>query len=78
MAWRCWTVLLAFVVAGRAASAQGGAGRAASDGLTAFARSKAETLLRDRLPCLGCHTLGGKGDEPNARAQAIARTGSGQ
>lgn len=61
MAWRCWMVLLAIVVAGRAASAQAGAGRAASDGLTPFARSKAEALLRDRLPCLGCHTLGGKG-----------------
>jgi len=61
MAWRCWTVLLAIVVAGRAAFAQAGAGRAAPDGLTPFARSKAETLLRDRLPCLGCHTLGGKG-----------------
>jgi mono/diheme cytochrome c family protein len=61
MAWRCWTVLLALVVAGRAASAQAGAGPVVSDGLTPFARSKAETLLRDRLPCLGCHTLGGKG-----------------
>src|SRR3954447_21042938 len=61
MAWRCWTVLLAIVVAGRGASAQAGAGRAASDGLTPFARSKAETLLSDRLPCLGCHTLNGKG-----------------
>lgn len=61
MAWRCWTVCLAIVVAGRAASAQSGAGRAVPDGLTPFARSKAETLLRDRLPCLGCHTLSGKG-----------------
>jgi mono/diheme cytochrome c family protein len=61
MAWRCWTVLLSIVVAGRAASAQADAGRAAPDGLTPFARSKAESLLRDRLPCLGCHTLGGKG-----------------
>ena len=29
--------------------------------LTPFARAKAEALLRDQLPCLGCHTLNGKG-----------------
>ena len=29
--------------------------------LTPFARAKAEALLQDQLPCLGCHTLGGKG-----------------
>jgi mono/diheme cytochrome c family protein len=29
--------------------------------LTPFARAKAEALLRDQLPCLGCHTLDGKG-----------------
>jgi len=26
-----------------------------------FARAKAEALFRDQLPCLGCHTLDGKG-----------------
>ncbi len=28
---------------------------------SAFARSKAESLLRDHLPCLGCHKLNGEG-----------------
>lgn len=32
-----------------------------TDGLSAFAIAKAETLLRSRLPCLGCHTLDGEG-----------------
>jgi len=40
--------------------AQGSAAAAASD-LSPFARAKAEALLRDQLPCLGCHTLDGKG-----------------
>lgn len=29
--------------------------------LTPFEMKKAETLLRDKLPCLGCHELGGQG-----------------
>jgi mono/diheme cytochrome c family protein len=29
--------------------------------LSAFDRAKAEWLLRNRLPCLGCHELGGEG-----------------
>jgi mono/diheme cytochrome c family protein len=29
--------------------------------LTPFERRKAEALLRDQLPCLGCHALGGEG-----------------
>lgn len=29
--------------------------------LTAFDSAKAEALLRTRLPCLGCHVLGGQG-----------------
>lgn len=29
--------------------------------LSAFQRAKAEALLRDRLPCLGCHELNGDG-----------------
>lgn len=28
---------------------------------SAFARAKAERLIRDRLPCLGCHRLDGEG-----------------
>jgi len=39
--------------------AQGSAPRASD--LPPFARAKAEALLRDHLPCLGCHTLDGKG-----------------
>ncbi len=31
------------------------------DSLSAFARAKAVRLLRDRLPCLGCHRLEGEG-----------------
>ena len=29
--------------------------------ISLFDRAKAEALLRDQLPCLGCHTLDGKG-----------------
>lgn len=29
--------------------------------LSTFQKAKAEALLRDRLPCLGCHRLGGEG-----------------
>lgn len=32
-----------------------------ADPPSAFARAKAESLLRDHLPCLGCHTLNGAG-----------------
>ena len=31
--------------------------------LSAFQKTKAESLLRDRLPCLGCHELGGEGGQ---------------
>lgn len=41
--------------------------------LTPFARVKAEALLRDQLPCLGCHTLGGKGGK---LAPELATVGS--
>ena len=34
---------------------------ATAEQLTPFARTKAETLLRQQLPCLGCHTLDGSG-----------------
>lgn len=40
----------------------GGQDRArAADLPSAFARAKAESLLRDHLPCLGCHKLNGDG-----------------
>ena len=32
-----------------------------TDGLSAFSKAKAVALLRDRLPCLGCHQLNGDG-----------------
>lgn len=32
-----------------------------SEAPSAFARAKAESLLRDHLPCLGCHKLNGAG-----------------
>jgi mono/diheme cytochrome c family protein len=31
------------------------------DGLSVFSKTKAAALLRDRLPCLGCHQLNGEG-----------------
>ena len=34
---------------------------ATSAEISPFDRAKAEALLRDQLPCLGCHTLDGKG-----------------
>ena len=35
--------------------------RAQAPSLTAFSRQKAERLLQDQLPCLGCHRLNGQG-----------------
>lgn len=35
--------------------------RAVATPLTRFAEQKAEVLLRDKLPCLGCHQLGSDG-----------------
>ena len=43
------------------ASGQAGASSATPRDLTPFARTKTETLLRQQLPCLGCHTLDGNG-----------------
>jgi len=54
------TILFA-VVAVPSGRAQTAAGASSSPELTAFDRAKAETMLRDQLPCLGCHTLDGKG-----------------
>lgn len=34
---------------------------AESQSLSAFSRAKAEALLKDQLPCLGCHRLNGEG-----------------
>jgi len=56
------------VLAACAAPADGGQGErppapppASSGALSPFARAKAESLLADRLPCLGCHQLNGTG-----------------
>jgi mono/diheme cytochrome c family protein len=58
---RNWSVVAAFVGLARVASSQSHAVSPPSTELTAFERAKAETLLRQQLPCLGCHTLGGDG-----------------
>lgn len=47
-------VLVAVVSIGTRATAQ-------ESGLSAFSKAKAVALLRDRLPCLGCHQLNGEG-----------------
>lgn len=44
-----------------AAAAQNVPPRFAPRTLSTFATTKAQRLLRDRLPCLGCHELGGEG-----------------
>jgi mono/diheme cytochrome c family protein len=55
------TVFIAAAFAARAACAQARAESPAPGELTPFEKAKAETLIRDQLPCLGCHTLDGKG-----------------
>jgi mono/diheme cytochrome c family protein len=49
-----WLVMVAGLCAATA-RAQGTAP------LSAFSRAKAETMLREQLPCLGCHKLNGEG-----------------
>jgi mono/diheme cytochrome c family protein len=53
-----WPSLVSFVLLARMASSQSPSGPGDT---TPFARAKAESLLRDQLPCLGCHTLDGSG-----------------
>jgi len=36
-------------------------GRAQAESITPFSKQKAEALLREQLPCLGCHKLNGEG-----------------
>src|SRR5262245_57133666 len=52
---------LSYVGVARASDAQASPSATTASTLTAFASEKAETLIRDRLPCLGCHTLNGQG-----------------
>ena len=61
-------LLLVLLAAACAAPADGGQGEGAprspaapSGELSPFATAKAEALLADRLPCLGCHQLDGSG-----------------
>ena len=61
MILRGWSIFAALVGFARVASSQAHAASAPSAELTAFERAKAETLLRQQLPCLGCHTLGSDG-----------------
>ncbi len=42
--------------------------------LSAFQKTKAESLLRDRLPCLGCHELGGEGGQIGPSLSEMQRT----
>jgi mono/diheme cytochrome c family protein len=56
MAVRLW--VLAVLIATRSVFAQAAT---ASGPLAPFARAKAESLLQNQLPCLGCHTLNGSG-----------------
>jgi len=54
---RRFTLIVALLCATpTAAFAQGN-----GDAPSAFAKAKAESLLRDHLPCLGCHKLNGEG-----------------
>lgn len=41
--------------------------------LSPFAMAKAEQLLRDRLPCLGCHELGGDGGRIGPSLSSLKR-----
>jgi len=52
-----WTATSLCVAASAGAQATGFRPRV----LSPFARAKAEALLRDKLPCLGCHALDGAG-----------------
>jgi mono/diheme cytochrome c family protein len=59
---RCAVVVLAMAfIVPIEASAQTRSAPVLATQLTPFARDKAETLVRERLPCLGCHTLDAKG-----------------
>lgn len=51
-------VLVCVVCAGSADAQQPSS---SPDALSTFSHRKAEALLRDHLPCLGCHRLGGEG-----------------
>lgn len=61
MAWGRLILSGVVIVAARVATAQAPATPPSTPALTAFDRAKAESLLRQQLPCLGCHALGREG-----------------
>lgn len=52
---------MAMALSARVAMAQQALTPATNRDVTPFQARKAEALLRDQLPCLGCHVLGGEG-----------------
>jgi mono/diheme cytochrome c family protein len=63
-------VLLAALLVGPAQS-RGGAAAFAPGPQSPFQRAKAEWLLRHRLPCLGCHEVGGEGGRVGPSLSAL-------
>ncbi len=53
--------VLSVVLAAQATAAQQARDVSSTGGLSRFAERKAEMLLRDKLPCLGCHQMGNGG-----------------
>lgn len=53
--------VLSLCLAAQAPAAQQRRDGSSSDGLSRFAEHKAERLLREKLPCLGCHQMGNEG-----------------
>ncbi len=58
---RLWRISLVLLSTAALESAMAQSTIALVPPLTAFDSGKARALLRDRLPCLGCHTIGGTG-----------------
>lgn len=69
------TAAAAFVLLGQGGQGER-RGQVGQGALSPFARAKAEALLRDKLPCLGCHRLDGEGGRigPNLSGVAVRRS----